>query len=82
MTEPAGDTLRRGRGISDWQEVVNVLALDAVYLAEFEGYRFRVSAHGTFKSPMFVTGLVDRLDAKKHWQPAVRASPLADRRLC
>jgi hypothetical protein len=22
---------------------------------------------------MFVTGLVDRLDVKKHWQPAVRA---------
>jgi hypothetical protein len=26
VTEPDGDTLRRGRGISDWQEVVNVLA--------------------------------------------------------
>ena len=24
----------------------------------------------------------DRLNLKKHWQPAVRASPLADRRLC
>src|SRR5262249_18969288 len=52
-------------------------------LAELDGYRFRVRARRTFKGPLVVIILFGRFDArKKHWQSALRASPLSNRRLC
>ena len=51
-------------------------------LAEFDGYRFRVFARCAFKRPLVVTGLIGWFNArKKHWQSALRASPLANWRV-
>ena len=51
-------------------------------LAEFDGYHFRVFARCAFKRPLVVTGLIGWFNArKKHWQSALRASPLTNWRV-
>ena len=51
-------------------------------LSEFDRYSFRVGACRTFKGPLIMIDLFGWCDTrKKHWQPALRASPLSNRRL-
>ena len=59
-----------------------VTASRANHLAEFDGYRLRISARRALKGPLVVTGLIGWFNARKeHWQSTLRESPLTNRRV-